>query len=427
MSKYIPIYKYNAASGEFEAGFRSISEAAYSVGCDESTIRKTMGRHSVIKGSYWSTIKADNFSSVLEILGQKEFFKEKQLESDQKRVYNNILRKEVKLENAVEVLHKEIGKSFNEVNWNYAVPNYVNSKDKKDSCLIVQLSDLHLDELVDHSTYKYNIKIASARLKAYRDYIEKYCNAFSPSRIILAMTGDMISSDKRLDNILAKATNRAKASVIATKLLAQFMIDISHFAPVKVISVVGNESRMAHEMGFNDVTITDNYDYLIHNQLAMLLSGKNNGIEFLNDGSDVEAVVSINGYNFLLFHGFSVKGKDSQAGMQSIIGKFGARGIPIHYALFGHVHFANITDLYARSSSLIGANAYSDRALNFVSVASQNLHLVDDSIHSIRVNLENYDLNNAYEIEELDEMYVTETADKAFYTNKKQYFVIPIE
>lgn len=424
--KGIPVYKYDLETKDFVKSYSSIAEAAIANNCDESTIRKAVDQPRTAVGYIWSTSFKDNAMELVSD-GGKDIMKAKLLDSDIKRLNNSSVRRKLRLENAAETYHSELAKRFKAVNWNYAIPNWTEFPSDNTTCLLVQLSDLHLDELVDHGTYKYNINVASARLKLYRDYIEKYCKAFAPNRIIVAMTGDLISSDKRLDNILMKATNRATASIVATKLLGKFLVDISQFAPVKVVSVVGNESRMSHEMGFNDVTITDNYDYLIHNQLRFLLEGDKNGIKFLNDGSDVEAIVNINGHNILLMHGFSIKGKNDQGAMQSILGKYAARGIIVNYVLFGHVHFANITDLYARSSSLIGGNAYSDRALNFASIASQNIHIIDDAIHSVRVNLDNYKDDNFYSIEDLHYMYSTETSDKQFYSDKKQYFVIPIE
>ena len=45
MSKSIPIYQYNAVSGNYETGYKSIADAALSVNCDESSIRKSLHKY----------------------------------------------------------------------------------------------------------------------------------------------------------------------------------------------------------------------------------------------------------------------------------------------------------------------------------------------------------------------------------------------
>lgn len=429
MSRYIPVYRYNKETKEFVDSFRSIADAADCFDVDESSIRKVLDNENrTCRGYLWSTVADDDFP--VNEVSKKLTGSAKVIQKlrDKERMKDNDFRKFARIENSITEIGEEIVKNFDEVNWNIAVKDYSKIENNGKNIMIVQLSDLHLDELIEnHDKYSYNINVASARLKKFAEYIRQQVYAWSPSIILVAMTGDMISSDKRLDNILAKATSRAKASLLATKLIGQFLLEISSMAPVRVISVVGNESRMSHDMGYTDRVISDNYDYIIYNQLRLLLEGKNDGIKFLNKGDEVEYVMSINGHNILFSHGFSYKSKDSQAAMQSVIGKYGAIGVPINFIIFGHIHFSNITDLYARSSSLMGGNPYSDRALNLAGSAAQNIHIVDDSIHSMKVNLEKYDIDKFYTIEELSGMYQTDYSDRAVYSDKRQYIVIPLE
>jgi outer membrane usher protein FimD/PapC len=70
--------------------------------------------------------------------------------------------------------------------------------------------------------------------------------------------------------------------------------------------------------------------------------------------------------------------------------------------LFGHFHTSRITDLFARSGGICGANAYSDNQLQLSSRASQNMFLVDSKgIHGIKVDLQHADEFDGYGIDPL--------------------------
>jgi hypothetical protein len=68
----------------------------------------------------------------------------------------------------------------------------------------------------------------------------------------------------------------------------------------------------------------------------------------------------------------------------------------------GHIHCAQVSDLYARSSGLPGNNAYSERALNLSGRASQNAYLVHTNfgeIDGFKMDLQNVDDEPMYEFD----------------------------
>ena len=80
-----------------------------------------------------------------------------------------------------------------------------------------------------------------------------------------------------------------------------------------------------------------------------------------------------------------------------------------------------ITDTLARSSSLVGANAYSENALNLYSRAAQNIYIMlEDGRHDIRIDLQNssfegYDIDlqlASYNAKSLQKTYKKETIFK---------------
>ena len=76
---------------------------------------------------------------------------------------------------------------------------------------LMQFSDIHFNELVIPTASinnQYDFKVASARCRKYVLRATKYFKMFGVKEIVLAMTGDMINSDRRLSELLNMATNR---------------------------------------------------------------------------------------------------------------------------------------------------------------------------------------------------------------------------
>ena len=83
-----------------------------------------------------------------------------------------------------------------------------------------------------------------------------------------------------------------------------------------------------------------------------------------------------------------------------------------------------IADLYARSSSLCGANAYSDHTLQLSSRASQNIHFVgDNSINSMKIDLQEYSSYTGYDIDKYLEAYNAKSASKS---KQEKYVVVNV-
>jgi predicted phosphodiesterase len=277
--------------------------------------------------------------------------------------------------------------------------------------LIVQVSDLHFNELINLPDNVYGFEVGAKRLQKYADKIRRLILNYNVKSVLIALTGDMINSDRRLDEMMNQATNRMKASILATKILWHFIQDINRVANVSILSVSGNESRIREEHGMSELLMSDNYDFLIFNMLKVMFRN-GSGVKFI-DGDPVEQVININGSNILIAHGTTIK--EGQAFMQQVFGKYAAKGILLDYAIFGHVHFTNITDIYSRSGSLVGNNVYSDRYLNLVTKASQVLHVIekDGSIDNIKISLQYFDGYQGYDIKDDTDAYHSVCRDNA--------------
>jgi len=334
--------------------------------------------------------------------------KRSQKQADLNRIKNKAFREHSRLENAL-------------VEYNIALIDLLKTESlkttikqhtsKSKQAIIVQIADTHFNELVDLKNNKYDFEVASKRMQKFAHHIKEYAKFYNVNEIFIAITGDLLNSDRRLDEKLAMSTNRAKATFLGVHLLKHFILDLNSVANISVGCVSGNESR-AYELGWVDIVATDNYDFTIFEVLRLLLPD----INFITSGG-LELVVEVNGHNCLLIHGHQLKNMQSDK-IAKVMSKYARNGIILDFMMCGHLHETKITDLFARSSSLVGANAYSENALLLSSRAAQNIYIMKDKErHDIRIDLQHTKGFNGYPINKELSSYNAKSLDK---TLKKQ-------
>lgn len=270
---------------------------------------------------------------------------------------------------------------------------------------VVQLSDVHFNELIDDlADNEFNFEIASKRLYKLIRKAKPLFKSNGVKEVALFLTGDLLNSDRRLDEITNAATNRSRAVFLAVDIIQQIIIDLNKDFNVTVASITGNESRVGEHVHFSDFLAGDSYDIVIHNMLTYLFKGSA-GVKFVPVENPVEAVVNVNGNNILLVHGNLHKGiaRNPESEIEKLKARYAIRGTLISYVLMGHIHCAQVSDLYARSSGLPGSNAYSERALNLSGRASQNVYLVHNKfgeIDGIKIDLQNVEDEQMYNFDE---------------------------
>jgi len=337
--------------------------------------------------------------------------KQKQRFEDSNRVERNAFRDYARLENATSDYSQELVKLLEK--YNLAEFTIKHNHYSDTAVGIIHFTDAHFNELVNLAINKYDFSIAAKRCQLFVSEAKSYLRAKNIHKVLFAMTGDLLNSDRRLDELLAQATNRSKATFIAVRLIELMLLDLNEDFNVTVASVTGNESRVGKDVAWNDIVASDNYDWTIFNILEYLFRGSK-GIQFIKNADPQEQVVKVNGKNILLIHGHQKKFKpNAEAGVQSIKGKYVARGTMIDFVIFGHLHSALVGDMYARGSSLVGANEYSDRGLQLNSRASQNIHIIysKDRIDSIKIDLQDVTGIEGYDIRRELEAYSAKSSD----------------
>lgn len=336
---------------------------------------------------------------------------------DRNRIERKGFREFARIDNAVLAYNKALIDILKEQSLKIQTVEHENVQEK--AAGVFHLSDVHFNELV-HETYtlknRYDFKIAAKRCKKFVDRAKMYFNVNNVGHVLLVLGGDLLNSDRRLDELLNMATNRAQATVLATQIISQMILDLNANYKVTVTCVSGNESRVKDIHEYSDIVATDNYDWTIFEILKMLFltnGKKNNGIAFVKGGAR-ETVVNVNGQNILCLHGDTVPKTGVEKKVMQIKGKWRDKGINVDFIIFGDLHSARIGDTYARSSSMVGANTYSDDALQLSGRASQNIHILYKSGNrdSLKIDLQDTTGIKGYDLAEELEAYNAKSALK---------------
>ena len=333
--------------------------------------------------------------------------KQKQSIQDVNRIERKSFREYARIENAISEYNNKLQEIFD----NYKLSKLTKShKQKSKACGVIQFSDIHFNELVDLEHNKYDFKVASKRCKYFVKKAITYFKSQNISNILIAQTGDLLNSDRRLDELLNMATNRAKATFLAVDIFQQVILELNKHFNVSVAAVTGNESRVKQEWGWSKMLASDNYDFTIFKTLEYIF--KDSKVKFIN-GDPTELVVEVAGQNLLLLHGNGSIKKGIDTSITQIMGRYRSRGINVQYVIFGHVHSARVGDNFSRSSSMVGANDYSEKALNLAGRASQNCYIFYENGNrdGVKIDLQNYD-DDMYDIDKSLEAYNTKSLGK---------------
>lgn len=285
--------------------------------------------------------------------------------------------------------------------------------DPDSAALVIHLSDNHFNELVNLPTNRFDFTVAAKRLQLLASKAKLLAKAYGVEKVVVFFGGDLMNSDRRLDELLAMSTNRARATILAVHLYKQFLMDLRKDFFVDVFGVTGNESRAKDNLGWVDVVATDSYDFTIYAMLQAIFEvSADKGMRF-HEFQANEVVFKLHNETFLGVHGHQVNATD-QKKCQAIIGKYAAKGINISHILCGHIHATVISDYVSRNASLVGSNSYAEEALGFVSKAAQNIHIVTpQGLDGFKADLQNVEGIEGYEVISKLEEYNAKSADRA--------------
>jgi len=341
--------------------------------------------------------------------------KQKQKNQDTNRIERKSFREHARLENALTEYAKELSnqnKEYGEFLKTLEIKPLSKSINKSGTG-VIQITDLHGNELINLPHNKYDFNILAKRLKLYINKCLKLFKDNNVEKIAILFTGDMLNSDRRLDELLNQATNRSKASLLMQHILTQAILEVRSLGlPITIVSVLGNESRVGKEMTFSSEGLSDNYDFnILANIKEKFEFAKIKGIKF-GSIDKVEEIVEIDGKNWLIAHDLS-KFTDNQGKSQATVGRYSLQGIKVDYMVAGHIHATRVAGDSARSSSLAGSNSYNEIALNLHGKAQHNGYIAKDGrIEPTVFDLQDVDGIDGYNIIEQLEAYNAKSVGK---------------
>ena len=292
----------------YEAG--SVTGAARILGISRAAVRTALGdwkANEILAGVKDPEIRG--YSSQLQKRVQKL--------QDVQRIERKAVREHARVENAVAAYAEEIRDLLTTIKFTKPKKR-PNSKDGGPG-MVIHWSDQHLNERVNLPHNRYDWHVAARRLRKHVLEAIRLGKAYGVKSLFVAMTGDLLNSDRRLDELLANAGNRAKATVLAVDLYQQALNELAKHFHVTVGSVSGNESRSNKDLGWHSEVASDNFDFSIHEHLSLLFDGS--AVEFLPVHDPSELVVEVAGQNLLFIHGHGSITRDVQKSVQAAKGR----------------------------------------------------------------------------------------------------------
>lgn len=318
-----------------------------------------------------------------------ELDKKRQLMQDKNRIKNKTVREHYRLENALREYAKALINIYREHGLSLKKYNIesISKKNKEGGVGVIHCTDWHGNELINEAFNTFDFVVLSQRAKAYvQESIDRFKRE-KVRKVLFAVTGDMLNSDRRLDEKIHMSTNRAKATILMQHIMFQAIMHIRKELKVEIsiVSVLGNEARIDQEMTFSDDALSNNFDFVIMAGVWNMIKASGiKGIKLISLHK-VEEVVCVDGLNFLFMHNFG-KQLDNQKNILQTIGRYARdHDIRIDYMIGGHIHDPYITSLSARGGSIAGGNSFSTKALNYASRASQNNFVVKNGVVSPNV------------------------------------------
>lgn len=337
------------------------------------------------------------------------------LESNKQKIMdtNNLLRKSnrenYRLYNTLEETYKEYVKQLDKINVPFTIKSH--KSNSKSKCGILQLSDIHCNEIInpqDSGDNVYNFDVLSKRMKKFVSESVKHFITNNVSDVYIFMTGDLMNSSRRLSESLLSCNSLTSASLLLTYILEQVIIELSQKFNVHVSFAIGNESRICvsqdQNMDNSNILASTNWDYLIFHNLRQIFRKKK--VDFITPKNNVQSVVTLkDGFNALITHGHILKGGIDKF-LPSLLQQYSYKGTRIHGVFYGHFHHSLISDIASQSGSLCGGNSFTSNTCLYLTKPSQNIYITDkDSYTGIKIDLQNIEGYQGYDIIEELEQY----------------------
>lgn len=335
---------------------------------------------------------------------------QKQKQQDLKNYANKINRESFRQFNSLEETYTEYVEQLQKIDLSKFEIKPVKT-DTGSKTGILTIADCHINEIIrpsDSGGNEYDFNIFSKRLKKF---ITEAINNFKVNNVknvYVLFLGDLMNSPRRLSERISMNSSLVTASILATSIFSQMLIELAEHFNITCSFCVGNESRLNDYMDSNRILASENWDYLIFHNLRIMFENKN--ITFITPDNIIQSVVSIpvkdKTYGALITHGHIFKGIPNNKTIGSILQSYTMQGIKVHSVFMGHFHTASIGDFINISGSVKGGDSWTYNDCGYMTRASQNIYIINDdlSVKGIKIDLQNTN-NKGYEIQKELELF----------------------
>lgn len=308
--------------------------------------------------------------------------RQKQNLQDKLNVYARMNREQYRFENMCDLLTHAC-KSIIKRDIDLFEP-YINTN-TSDASAILTLSDLHFGQIVTVANNYFDSEIANIRLGKIFSMFEQEVDLRGITNVDIMFLGDLIhaqSVSTKPDMKLSGEFPEVQSTIHCFRVLSIYLDRLVQKYNVSFSGILGNESRFSNHMLPSNLQeeAKNNMDVIIFEMIVQRYGHLPN-VTFKNTGDELESVIEVNGKRILMLHGNS-KGINHKELDKSLIGvrtRLSYVYGEIDYVVLGHIHSAYIADKFARNSSLVGSNAYSNDLGIIESTVSQNMIIVEDN------------------------------------------------
>ena len=222
-------------------------------------------------------------------------------------------------------------------------------KEDKHRTAILQLSDVHVGELVFpqyvNNVNEYNEEICIRRMDTVFNICLAYCRKFSITKLHLLLNGDLLSGGIHTELTRNMWINEVEQIFFMQNYLIKKLEYISEFFQrIDVDVIVGNHARVLPGKPYHKEKVQMNFEYILGKNLQMyfdlLSEKKHNNKIFIDVPESSFKIAEINGTRFLETHGDILMGA----------GSGGFAGIPFYSIaqssakLYGVLHQINVKE-----------------------------------------------------------------------------------
>lgn len=273
--------------------------------------------------------------------------------------------KKDRIESRQELYYEQIGSLVNTL----PLPEFVlwdsNEEDNEEETYILALSDLHAGATFVSMHNEYSLEIMKERFEFLLYKMEQFIKQHKVKKIYVVGLGDFIQGCIHLNDLRINDTSVVKATVQVSKIVAQFLNNLSKFTEISYYHVITSNHGQMRYLGTKASEFMDeDMEYIIGHYIKDLLAD-NNRIEVIVPEEHCDYIIlPILGWDIVCMHGHQIKRIDNI--LSNLSDKLDTN---IDYLLLGHFHNMKIISGMEKCTydtevliapSFVGSDPYAD-------------------------------------------------------------------